>query len=319
MTDLILIDGNNAVHRNFHVMRDLINSSGFLVGGIFGYIRTILSLAASNPGSEILSCWDSYSRRRLELSGDEYKAHRREGDPDEIGIAISKNVRLSRNVTSLLGIRSLRVEGVEADDIIAQICRSNPHLQITILSTDKDFYQLLRLQNVEIDRQEKEGPLTLRNFQSRKNYTVDQYRLLHCILGDPGDNVPNISGVGEGSAWEVISSLTSEQLSELGRRPDFFDEVYSIAANHSKARVRKIAENIDRVRDNYDLVDLLDSPILSQSDIDDLTVQLSVSEFSSLDMHALSSLFHSLEFQAFEVVQLDRCLRGLRRQRVHIQ
>jgi hypothetical protein len=83
----------------------------------------------------------------------------------------------------------LKIEGAEADDIIAIISNrisSTPNLyeDILIISGDKDFIQLHEKNNV------KQYSPTLKKFVVDDN--PEQYKFEHIIRGDKGDGVPNV-------------------------------------------------------------------------------------------------------------------------------
>ena len=83
----------------------------------------------------------------------------------------------------------LKIEGAEADDIIAIISNrisSTPNLyeDILIISGDKDFIQLHEKNNV------KQYSPTLKKFVVDEN--PEQYKFEHIVRGDKGDGVPNV-------------------------------------------------------------------------------------------------------------------------------
>ena len=75
----------------------------------------------------------------------------------------------------------LQVESVEADDIIATVCR-NTHDDVLILSADKDFIQLHNDKVIQFD------PIRKKNIKVDR---PDLYLKELVIRGDSGDGVPN--------------------------------------------------------------------------------------------------------------------------------
>lgn len=101
-------------------------------------------------------------------------------------------------------IYKLRVEEVEADDIIASICmhlnNKNPLQQIYIVSGDEDFLQLGR-ENLIFINYKKKKPFTLTKDQA------DKALKNKIINGDPSDCIPGIFPKGKRlNKKEIIES-----------------------------------------------------------------------------------------------------------------
>ncbi len=79
-------------------------------------------------------------------------------------------------------IYAMSVKHAEADDVIAMVCQEkDPDTEVVIISSDKDFVQLLRFDGV-----------TLFSPQQNVERTCDdaEFELfLKCIRGDPSDNI----------------------------------------------------------------------------------------------------------------------------------
>jgi hypothetical protein len=87
-------------------------------------------------------------------------------------------------------ISCIKVETLEADDIIAGYAQkfASPDHTVLILSSDKDFIQLLKNPNVKLINPE-DGKL--RNQPGDKHYeeNLDYWLFVKCVRGDAGDNV----------------------------------------------------------------------------------------------------------------------------------
>jgi len=81
---------------------------------------------------------------------------------------------------------------MEGDDVIAAYCQlySNDNHEITIVSGDRDFTQLLRLPGITLINPDNGKP---RNTVDDKEYEpdLDYWIFKKCIRGDGGDNVPS--------------------------------------------------------------------------------------------------------------------------------
>jgi hypothetical protein len=82
-----------------------------------------------------------------------------------------------------LPVRSLRIENCEADDLIAVISSFENSQPIVIVSSDRDFRQLLRNNNITLWNPKSssiESPLD------------DEEKIDHIICGDSSDGIPNV-------------------------------------------------------------------------------------------------------------------------------
>ena len=137
---LILIDGSSYLFRAFHALPALVTSKGFPTGAVKGVISMIRKLMLDYPDSQIACIFDASGKSfRNEIYPD-YKANRT-AMPDELRIQIKPIF----NIIQKMGIPLLRVEGVEADDVIgtlaAQACASS--MNVLISTGDKDMAQLV--------------------------------------------------------------------------------------------------------------------------------------------------------------------------------
>lgn len=139
-------------------------------------------------GKMILAC-DSKSWRKESFP--EYKASRKksrdESDADWSEIFEMLN-RITTEIEENMPYPVLKVDGAEADDIIATLVESTQefgqHEPVMIISGDKDFIQLHRYGNV------KQFSPMQKKMISDKNPT--KYLFEHVCKGDSSDGVPNI-------------------------------------------------------------------------------------------------------------------------------
>lgn len=113
--------------------------------------------------------------------------------------------------------RVLEVEGAEADDIIAVLAgRSSPSEEVLILSSDKDFVQLQKYQNVL-----QYSPILKRYVKAEDPI---MYVKEHIIRGDRGDGIPNfLSADNTFALGERQKVINTKKLTEwLNKTPEEF-------------------------------------------------------------------------------------------------
>jgi len=104
-----------------------------------------------------------------------------------------------------------RYQGVEADDIAAYICskKSKYNLnQIWLISSDKDW-DLLVKPGVSRFSYVTRKEITEENWQTHYDCTQDEYISIKCLMGDSGDNVMGVSGVGPKRALQLVQDYGS--------------------------------------------------------------------------------------------------------------
>lgn len=123
-------------------------------------------------------------------------------------------------MTNHTSICCLTMEGFEGDDVIAAYCQlhASPENEISIVSGDRDFVQLLKLPNVKLINPD-DGKL--RNQPGDKEYfdDIDYWMFLKCVRGDTGDNVP--------SAYpKVRETRIKEAYTDEFKRVNFLNETW---------------------------------------------------------------------------------------------
>jgi hypothetical protein len=151
-----------------------------------------------------------------------------------------------------LPYRILEVEGAEADDIIAVLTgRYAPSQQVLILSSDKDYIQLQKYDNVV-----QYSPILKRFLK-----TDDPFRFIkeHIIRGDKGDGVPNFLSADNtfvvGERQKVINSKKLEEW--IKQSPEDFCVTDSMLRNYKRNQMLVdldfIPESIKaQIVDSYD-------------------------------------------------------------------
>lgn len=105
----------------------------------------------------------------------------------------------------------LRFPGVEADDIAAYIVSRRRHFelsQIWLISSDKDW-DLLVAEGVSRFSYVTRKEITLDNWSTHYDFGPDDYISIKCLMGDSGDNVLGVPGIGSKKAAQLVGEYGS--------------------------------------------------------------------------------------------------------------
>lgn len=208
----LIIDGNNLIHRTWWTAKNQakrsegINTSNlhiyFTLNAIFSYVNKY------KPTSTIV-VWDEkleyqVNARKVEFEG--YKDNRsRDSSPYDNNAAI-------KLMLSYLGLPSIFPRELEADDIVAYICKTRPGVKI-IASVDRDFLQLVSDEVILFDPIRK-VEFTREAFEEMTGYAHKDWLVAKCLQGDSSDNVPGVKGFGKVTIKKYLNgdiTLTEEQ------------------------------------------------------------------------------------------------------------
>jgi DNA polymerase I len=199
--DLVLVDASSYLYRAFHALPALSNSRGEPTGALLGVVNMLAKFLKECRPKRIALVFDAPGRTFRDDLFAEYKAHR---------VPMSNDLRAQieplLTILRAQGLPLLRIEGVEADDVIGTLaCRAARVGQSVLISTgDKDMAQLV------------DGSITLINTMS--NTTLDRAGVKAkfdvfpeqiidylALVGDSSDNIPGIEKVGPKTAAKLLN------------------------------------------------------------------------------------------------------------------
>lgn len=208
MNRIVIIDGNNCMYRAHYSHLNLEHNE-ILVSAIYGMPSIISSVIKRLKPNQFFICWDGKKhKRRLELCP-EYKGKRKKFGFDYEQIISQKPICM--RLFKLLGLQQIHNIDMEADDYIYALVRKykkNPNNEIFIVSTDKDFHQLL-CKNVKIWDDKSKILLTKNNLIKYFPYTSKQCVDYLILCGDTSDNIKGYPGVGEKTIPKFLEEHSS--------------------------------------------------------------------------------------------------------------
>jgi DNA polymerase-1 len=211
MTRLTLIDGSSYLYRAFHALPPLTNAAGEPTGALFGVVNMLRATLKEKP-DYVAFVVDAPGKTFRDEMYPAYKANR-PPMPDDL----RAQVQPMCEIVHALGIDILRIEGVEADDVIGTLAvrGANTGMEVTISTGDKDFAQLVRAPGGE------GGSIALVNTMTGSRMDSDEAVLakfgvpaarivdLLALMGDTVDNVPGVEKCGPKTAAKWIGEYGS--------------------------------------------------------------------------------------------------------------
>jgi DNA polymerase-1 len=203
---LVLVDGSSYLYRAFHALPELTNSAGEPTGAIHGVLNMLNKLVREEAPERIAIVFDAPGKTFRDALYEEYKANR-PPMPDDLRAQVEPLL----SAIEANGWPLLRVEGVEADDVIGTLAgraEKSGH-KVIIVTGDKDMAQLVTDSVTLLDtmprgpsRQprptDKDG--VIERFGVRADQIIDYLAL----VGDSSDNIPGVPKIGAKTAVALL-------------------------------------------------------------------------------------------------------------------
>jgi len=267
---ILMIDGLNLFFRNF-AMLNMVNPDGVHVGGLGGFFRSLGALIRQIDPTSVYVVFDgagSANNRKNLLP--EYKSGRNlqritnwevfDTHEDEDDAKVDQIVRIIQYLKTL-PVKTVSIDKVEADDIIAHLCTVLPEQEkdkVFIVSSDKDFIQLVN-KNVIVYRPMEKEFYTEDTVKEKFNMSPSNFIIYKTLMGDNSDKVKGVKGLGEKKLYKLFPELQERDLT--------LDDVYNICEGKFKEHViyARIIQDIDSLEKNYKIMDL-SNPMLDEND-----------------------------------------------------
>lgn len=208
---LVLLDAHAILHRAYHALPDFSAPSGEPTGALYGVVAMLLKISEELKPDYIVACYDLPEPTYRHTAYKEYKAGRAKTD-DELAAQIDR----SRDIFKAFNIPIYEHAGFEADDMLGTIVeqtKSMPDLKVTIASGDMDTLQLVEKKRVMVYTLKKGIKDTIlydeATVKERFGFGPELMPDYKGLRGDPSDNIPGVSGIGEKTATELITQFGS--------------------------------------------------------------------------------------------------------------
>jgi len=206
---LIIIDSNSIIHRAYHALPPLTTKKGELVNAVFGFLLVFLKAIREFQPDFIAATFDYPAPTFRHKKYKKYKA-KRPPAPEELYQQIPK----VKEILKSFNVPIFEKEGFEADDIIGTIAtlapkkQALPKIETIILSGDLDTLQLVNPQTKAYTLRKGVKDVVLydeKRVQEKFQGLIPKQLLdFKALRGDPSDNIPGVTGIGEKTAIELL-------------------------------------------------------------------------------------------------------------------
>ncbi len=207
---LFLLDGMALIYRAYYALMParMQTKAGFPTGAAFGFTNTLIKLIENYAPTYIAVAFDSKEKTFRHEKYPDYKANR-PLPPDELLMQLEKIY----NIVQGYGIKTLKLPGYEADDIMGSLAKKfEPECDIFLVTPDKDFAQLVS-EHIHILKPAKDDDTFERygRQEVKEKYGVypEQFIDMLTLMGDSSDNIPGVDGVGPKTAAALINEYGS--------------------------------------------------------------------------------------------------------------
>ena len=268
-TSILIIDGLNTFLRNFSIINH-IHPSGHHIGGLTGFLKSLGYAIKLNSPTKVIIVFDgvggSNSKRNL---FPDYKANRSANritnykvftDKEEENESISDQMERLIHYLQSLPVNLISIDSIEADDVIGYLAQHYEGVEetkkVTIMSADQDFLQLVS-EKVNVYSPTKKKVYNVENFKEEYGIHPKNYLLYKTFMGDKGDNVPKVKGLGEDKLLKIIPQLKESKQLELETLLESLDPNDKWGA--------QLINFQHQLRINYRLMNLRDIPLSNEN------------------------------------------------------
>lgn len=252
---LLIVDGTNNFIRNFVIIPAL-DMNGTPIGGLVGFLYSLKNFVDTLRPTKIVVVWDGQggSQKRRAIIKD-YKQNRkpvhlnRNFEFEEINQEQNKLYQQQKTVGYLMNlpVTQIMVDNIEADDVIAYLCKLNSEEQKIIVSGDNDFCQLLDNKTL-IYKPIQKTLFSIKDCVEKFGVHPNNFAFAKAIVGDKSDNVKGVKGFG----FKKLTKL----FPEFGEQQKIEPEQWFTNLSREEKKYASIIQNQEVVMTNLKAVRL---------------------------------------------------------------
>jgi DNA polymerase-1 len=294
---ILVIDSMNTFMRNFSSVNTL-NPAGHHIGGLVGYLRSIGYAIKTFRPTRVILVFDGHGStvNKKNLYPD-YKGNRSISritnwdifdDKDDESEAMGNQMTRLIQYLKQLPVSLVSIDKIEADDsigLIANYYAADKNCKtVTIMSADKDFYQLIN-DKVQVYSPIKKKVYKVNDVLEEFNVHPNNFLIYKALLGDNSDNLPGVRGLGPKKIVKLFSLEGADEYK--------LEDIYKISADNAKKSPMhtSILEAQHQLNINYQLMNIRE-PNISDDSKEDI-INLLNEEITSLNVGGFMVLYES--------------------------
>ena len=269
----LLVDGSYLLERSFHGAKDVYNSKGMHLGGLYGFMIMVRKLIKKHMINKAIIFFDGQNSGIARHQMDsEYKSNRKskswynkielseaeiKREEEKKKSILSQKCRISEYCEELF-LRQLEIDTIESDDLISAYCMQYENKEeLYLFTNDRDFAQLLDL-NITILFANIELPINKTNYFFKFGYHYTNALIMKVISGDVSDNIKGIKGIKENILIKYFPDIKYKRITvkEICRRADEINKERLANKQKPLKIFENLLGNIDRLILNYKLINL---------------------------------------------------------------
>lgn len=280
--NLYLIDAMALIFRAFYSFKTpVINSKGINTSASYGFFNALLDIIQKHSPYALAVCFDVSSDTFRKEQYANYKANR-QAPPEEI----LSNLPYIKSLLEAMNIKTIGMEGYEADDIIGTLAKKakKSGYKVFMVTPDKDYAQLVE-DNIFILKlpYRNQPEQILGEKEVLEKFEIQNTKQVIDILGlwgDSVDNIPGVKGIGEKKAKALLQQFSS---------------IEEIIANTDKITINSVRKAIEENKE-----EALLSKKLATIDVN-VPIDFLEEEFimKTPNFEKCKQMFDNLEFKQF--------------------
>jgi DNA polymerase-1 len=294
---VLVVDSMNAFIRSFSTINTL-NPAGHHIGGLVGYLRSLgYAIKTFRPTRVILVFDGLGSTNNKKNLYPEYKANRSTSritnwdifeNKDEEGEAMVGQMSRLIQYLQQLPVTLISIDKIEADDSIGLIAKhfeaDSLCKEVTIMSADKDFYQLVS-EKVQIYSPTKRKTYKVKDIIEEFDVHPNNFLPYKVLLGDNSDNLPGVRGIGPKKAVKMFP-LNEEQELDL-------EDMFNLCEDNLGANgmYNSVLEFKHQLKINYQLMNIREPNI--SDDSKEVIISLLNEEITLLNLGGFMMLYEA--------------------------
>ena len=280
---IILVDALAFVYRAYYAVKGLATADGRPTNAVFGFIKMLSQINRFWQPTHELVVFDGglpEERRRLLAA---YKAQR-PPMPEPLRAQLSG---IEEYLDAAM-IKRVRMDGVEADDIIAAVAAAaSKEMETLVASSDKDLMQLAGGRITLVAPGNIEARIGPEEVCLKTGVKPEQIVEWLAMVGDSSDNIPGVPGIG--------AKTSARLLREWGSLRAIFDNLEKIEPEKTRRALRE--HQPDALRNV--LLITLDKGIPLPCGLEDMKIGAPEtgrlrSFFSKMEFHSLAAGLQSI-------------------------